>query len=547
MKLHRKIFIVVMIILMLVQLCSCKQNIDDGNGVIDIVPGDVSYDDSNLSLNMASTHTYAVSTSNRLATQVGMAVLEHGGNAVDAAVAVAYTLAVVQPYASGLGGGGCMLLYDPNTNSYSFYDYFAAMRSTSNSSRNYIGVPGFVKGMQAVYNDYATKDLDELLSYSINYAENGFPVTADIETRISVAHADLRYYPMLHDNNGNPLKQGSTIYMKDLANTIKTIAKDGPDSFYTGKIANDIVSSSSTDITMEDMSSYNVQKRNPVISSFMGYEVCAAPAPFSGATVIQMLKMAEAINIDSPAVSAQKYFDDLYTITSKAYTSRYKYIADPEFIDVKEEDLVSSEYIGKLINQNSNNILDDDEHFSTTHFAIIDENGMVVSSTNTLSSFWGSRVCVDGVFLNDTMKHFSNNGNSINYVSPGKRPRSYSCPLIVKGNDGFILSIGTPGGNNIPKILAPVLLDYLKFGTDLQDAIFKGRVFSKSYDTLVVEEREFFPSIADADSSNYFLVKRDDAAYFGNIAAVGYSPKEGRVFSVYDDRRGGTSISANEN
>ncbi|MBQ9950382.1 MAG: gamma-glutamyltransferase [Clostridia bacterium] len=546
----KRIAALVLAVLIMATFAACNGDGDDSkksdSGLVDVVPENTPYDDSDLSLTTAATHTYAVSTSNRLATQVGMEVLEKGGNAVDAAVAVAYTLTVVQPYASGLGGGGCLLLYDPATDEYAFYDYFAAMRSTDTFSENNIGVPGFVKGMDAVLNDYGTMDYASLLSYATDYAENGCPVTADIETRINVAYADLKYYRMFYDEDGNLLELGDTLYMEDMANTLKTLAKDGPDDFYTGKTAEAIVNASGSSLTMEDLAAFSVAKETPVMGEFMGYEVAAAPAPFSGTTVIQMLKMAEKLDMANPADDSLQYLEDLTVISTLAYNDRAAHIADPDFVKVNEEKLVSDDYIAKLLKKAGVEAKDDPEHVSTTHFSIIDENGMVVSSTNTLSSFWGSRVCVNGIFLNDTMAHFGT-ADSVNCVEAGKTPRSYSCPLIIKGADNYILAMGTPGGNNIPKILAPVIIDYLKFETDLQDAIFKGRIYSKSADTLIVEEREFFPLIADVESAPYYMVNRDDAAYFGNIAAVGFSPEKGRVFSVYDDRRGGTSISANEN
>ena len=297
---------------------------------------------------------------------------------------------------------------------------------------------------------------------------------------------------------------------------------------------------------MEDLAAYTVEKSSPVISDFMGYEVAAAPAPFSGVTTIQMLRMAESLDIENPSVDPVGYLEDLTLISGKAYSDRYKHIADPDFVNVDEQKLVSADYIAKLLKDTNAQYLDDPEHVSTTHYSIIDENGMVVSSTNTLSSFWGTRIFIDGIFLNDTLKHFGT-ADSINCPEPGKTPRSYACPMIIRGKNGYILALGTPGGNNIPKILAPVLIDYLKFGTDFQDAIFKGRIYSKDAETIIVETREFFPSIADVEEAPYYIVARDDAAYFGNIAAVGYSPEKGRVFSAYDDRRGGTSISANEN
>ena len=542
----KRIAAALLTLIMLVSFAACTgDGGSTGSDLVDVVPQNTPYDDSDLSLNTASTHTYAVSTSNRLATQVGMKVLEDGGNAVDAAVAVAYTLAVVQPYASGLGGGGCLILYDPATNEYAFYDYFASMRASSSTSKHHIGIPGFVKGMDAVLSDYGTKDYSELLSYAVDYAKNGCPVTADLETRINVAYADLKNYRMFfHD--GKLLKLGDTLINADLAETINRIIENGADDFYTGQTAKDITDHHSVDITMEDLAAYTVEKSSPVISDFMGYEVAAAPAPFSGVTTIQMLRMAEALDIENPSVDPVGYLEDLTLISGKAYSDRYKHIADPDFVNVDEQKLVSADYIAKLLKDTNAQYLDDPEHVSTTHYSIIDENGMVVSSTNTLSSFWGTRIFIDGIFLNDTLKHFGT-ADSINCPEPGKTPRSYACPMIIRGKNGYILALGTPGGNNIPKILAPVLIDYLKFGTDFQDAIFKGRIYSKDAETLIVETREFFPSIADVEEAPYYIVARDDAAYFGNIAAVGYSPEKGRVFSAYDDRRGGTSISANEN
>lgn len=532
-----------MLLLMLFASTACNW-LPNNDGPLDI---DVSPSSTPIgSMINASTHTYAVSTSNKIATQVGMKILEAGGNAVDAAIAVAYTLAVVQPYASGLGGGGCLLLYNPAENEYAFYDYFPTMRFTSKVSRNYIGVPGFVKGLYEVYNDYASVDFSALVAPAIEYAQNGTEVTEDLEVRIRVAWANLKDNKNFYDENGNRLEQGDILYQPELAETIRILAEKGADAFYRGEIAEQIANMQGADITMQDLASYSVHKTNPVISDFMGYEIASAPAPFAGITIIQMLRMAEALDIANPGENPVTYLDQLYEITSRAYTDRIDRIADPDFTEIDQQYLVSADHIAELLNMDYVDLSDDYEHVSTTHFTIIDENGMVVSSTNTLSSFWGSRKHVAGIYMNDTCKHFASSG--INQSDYGKTPRTYCSPVIIRGDDGFILSIGTPGGNNIPKILVPVLIDYLKFGTDLQEAIFKGRVFSKNHNTIVVEEREFFPLITNVELKevNYYFIRRDDATYFGSIAAVGYSPKLKRVFSAYDDRRGGTSVSSFE-
>ena len=477
-------------------------------------------------------HSYSVSTSNDIATAVGMSVLEKGGNAVDAAIAVAYTLGVVEPYASGIGGSGGMLVYNMKTEECEFFDYRASSGDLDYSYDN-IAVPGFVAGMEAAHEAYGTIAMADLIEPAVQYAENGFEIYGSLGYRINSAVAYIEKYSMFYDEKGNWVETGDMLYQEDLAETLRAIQDGGAEVFYKGYIAEDIAEN--TSLSKEDIANYKVLKGDVAQGTFEGYTVYGAGAPLSGTTLVQMLEMADSVDIVDPTEDVNKYVEQLGKITNSAYASRYKYITDPSLYEVDEEYLTSEEHIEYLLSANDLEYADEEESMETTSFSIVDSNGLAVSCTNTLSDFWGSRVKVDGIFLNDTNVNFS---EGINKYEPNKRSRTFTSPTIVVGDDGYVMAIGTPGGSSIPCLLFNVIVDVLKFDMDPQEAIDKSIVICKR-DVLYVEADKNGETWLDTSKLQKNFVWQNTGAWWGCVSFAGYSDEAG-AFAAYDFRRGAT-------
>ncbi len=481
-----------------------------------------------------SKYSYSISTSNELATQVGEEILAKGGNAVDAAVAVAYALGVVEPYGSGIGGGGGMLIYNPSSDEYKFYDYKDVAPLSQSTKKSNIGVPGFVAGMEKVSQDYGSMEFKDLIQPSIDLAKNGFKVDEELEKVINVYSATLMNNSA-YVNNGQLIKKGENLVQKDLAETLEYIKSNGAKGFYEDVIATNVSKKSA--LTVDDMKSYKVDVVEPVSGEFNGYHVVSAPAPFSGATLIQTMEIIEQLakDKDLDLKDANDYLDALNTATDLSTYERVKKIGDPDFVNIDYKTMTSESNIKSLINMGNVKYQDDEESESTTHFSIVDKNGMIVSSTNTLGHFFGSETLVDGFYLNGTMSNFSKGG--INKYAPGKKPRTFTSPTIVKKGDNFTLAIGTPGGNRIVKVLVPVLVDKLYFEKDLQESINKNRVTFYSKGTILAEDNENRESIIDISTTKYPVIKSTDNLYFGAVQAAGI--ENGKYIGASDVRRPG--------
>lgn len=481
---------------------------------------------------VADDKSYAVSTSNSLATRVGAEILENGGNAVDAAVAVSYALSVVEFNASGIGGGGVMLIYDPESKDYYSIDF----RETGaiDSSSPYC-VPGLVKGMETANEKFGTVAMADLIEPARKYASEGFALSTTLAGFMAYRSETLENHSQFVDKRGNLLEAGDTVTQPELAQTLATLQKEGSESFYTGSLAKKIAASSQ--LTEEDLRNYEVIMRDPPKGQFMDYQVVSTPAPSAGVTLIQMLKMADMLDIPNPEEDFSTYMQQLELIENAAYADRVKKISDPTRRNIDEANLVSDEYVQKLLQEAGVEFVDDPEHVSTTHFSIIDKNGMVVSCTQTLRSFFGSQKMTCGFFLNNGMQFFGNGSNS---YEAGKRPRNFCSPAIIRNADGYVMAIGTPGGNYIPKIMFPIILDCLKFGTDPTTAVDKGRAIFKDNNSLWLEESENLRSQKSTlNKLPYAQVWIEYGANFGSVQIVGYDPETKHSFAAADKRREG--------
>ena len=458
-----------------------------------------------------------VTTQHFIATKVGEKILNKGGNAYDAAIAVGFTLAVVLPRAGNIGGGGFMVMHDSPTNQNYSIDFremapaksFTSMYLKEDGSFNdkklstfgYLasGVPGTVAGFWEVHQKFGSLDWELLLEDAIFYAENGFEITPYMGDILTKYKEKLSYFAptknifMKHD----PDFTGSTLIQKDLANTLKIIAKKGKDGFYKGEVAQNIASQMQKNgglITQNDLEAYKPQWRKPLISDYRNNKIITMGPPSSGGVhVIQMLNILENYDLQELGHNTPEYINLLAEVMKYAYADRSKHLGDPDFFDVPVSEITNKQYAATIKNQiklgesiPSSKILPgsfkDNESIETTHFSVADRNGNVVSSTYTLNSTFGSGVIIEGtgILMNNEMDDFSAApgipnqfgllGSKANEIQPKKRPLSSMTPTIVMKNDQLFFTTGSPGGSRIISAVLQSILNIIDFDMDLKEA-----------------------------------------------------------------------------
>ena len=458
-----------------------------------------------------------VTTQHFIATRVGEKILNQGGNAYDAAIAVGFTLAVVLPRAGNIGGGGFMVMHDSANNKNYSIDYreMAPAKSFTNmylnedgsfntrklSTFGYLasGVPGTVAGLWEVHQKFGSLEWELLLEDAIHYAENGFEITPYMGDMLTKYKEKLSYFEPTKKifMENNPGFTGSTLIQKDLANTLKIIAKKGKDGFYKGEVAKKIAAQMQKNggfITEDDLIAYRPQWRKPLISNYRNNKIITMGPPSSGGVhVIQMLNILENYDLKEIGHNTPAYINLLTEVMKYAYADRSKHLGDPDFFNVPVSKIIDKKYAAtinskiKLGESNpSSNILpgsfDDNESIETTHFSVADKNGNVVSSTYTLNSTFGSGVTIEGtgILMNNEMDDFSAApgipnqfgllGSKANEIQPKKRPLSSMTPTIVMKNDQLFFTTGSPGGSRIISAVLQSILNIIDFDMNLEEA-----------------------------------------------------------------------------
>ena len=501
-----------------------------------------------------------VASANELATQAGLEVLRKGGNAVDAAVAVAFALAVVHPEAGNLGGGGYMLvrMADGRTRAFDYRETAPASArpdmfgepSEARVGYKASAVPGTVAGMGMAHDQFGVKSWKDVLAPARRLAKKGFPASQRMELILPLQVPVMRRYAesakiFLH-GDAEPLKQGETVRQRDLAESIARMQKHGWREFYEGetarRIAADMKANGGT-ITYEDLKSYKAVARDPLRGTYRGYQVLAVPPSTSGGvTVIEMLNILERFPapVGSEGSSESRHLQ--VEAMKRAFRDRGLYLADPAFVDAPVARLISKEYAEEL----ARSVRADratpaselgavpagsgEESEDTTHFTIVDGSGNVVANTYTLNGFYGSQVVAKGtgVLLNDIMAAFGTSAGSKNVVAPGKRPLSSMTPVIVLYPDGMPwFALGSPGSLTIPNTVAQVMVNLIDYKMSLRDAIEYPRI-----------HQQFMPDRVDAEPGA--LVS--DVAE--KLKAMGHSlnPRlrsQGDVHAILIERPGG--------
>lgn len=510
--------------LLIFQVDSCKQTNPDNNL------------DASVGVSNQSIPGYGVVADNDQAVDIGMKILEQGGSAVDAAIAVSYALGVVSPFASGIGGGGIMLVYPSDGTAPVAYDY---MGSAPKNTTGTIAVPGFIKGMAAAHNDFGQLPMETLLDPAIKLAKDGAVVTpllssmvVNSEAKIDVDSRNI-FLP-----DGSAVQAGDQLKQPALAETMEKLKLQGSEDFYHGSIAVQIANSNSG-LTLSDLASYKAIKQTPAEGHFSGYEVYSSPPSSGGITLIQMLSLSEKLDLNKYPVDSAEYITLLSEITQVSYDDRYQNIYDPEFYTVDVDKLTSDSYISQLsgeITSSANpgqSILVDSPAESkgeenTTHFVICDQNGMMVSVTNTLTYWFGDGKNIAGFFMNSHMENFSASALSLNKAEAGKRPRSYISPTILAKNGKPIIGIGSPGGKRIPLMITEVLERFLKYNSSLQNSVDAPRFYNNQ--NLIYLEDNYLTTSTENKlrEKGYSIIRYDDPLFYGgvNVLYVDYPNKE---------------------
>ena len=476
-----------------------------------------------------------VTTQHFLATSVGEKILNKGGNAYDASVAVAFTLAVVLPRAGNIGGGGFMVMYDKETAEAYSIDYRekapekstkdmylnddGSFNNTMLSTFGYLssGVPGTVAGLWEVHQKFGSLPWEDLIEDAIFYAENGFDITPYMADILYRYNEKMSFFPETKKifQISYPNFKNKKLIQKDLAKTLKIIAAQGRDGFYKGEIAHKIsdeMKSNGGLISYEDLENYNPVWREPLTSSYRKNKIITMGPPSSGGVhIIQMLNILENYDLKEFEHNSSKYINLLTEVMKHAYADRSKYLGDPDFFDVPVKKITSYEYSNEIYKnidlgsiKSSQDIhpgmyLNNESH-ETTHFSIADFDGNVVSSTYTLNSTFGSGVVIKGtgILMNNEMDDFSAApgmpnqfgllGAEANEITPGKRPLSSMTPTIVMKDGELFFTTGSPGGSRIISAVLQSILNIVDFNMNLEQATLAKRIHHQwQPDALEVE------------------------------------------------------------
>ncbi|MDR2269756.1 MAG: gamma-glutamyltransferase [Sphingobacterium sp.] len=494
----------------------------------------------------------AVVTAHPLASAVGITVLKKGGNAIDAAVAVQFALAVVYPNAGNIGGGGFML-YRNSQGQYDALDfretapkqahrdmYLDAQKNVipdlSLYSRLASGIPGSVAGMWEAHQKYGKLAWKELLLPAIELARTGFKIS---ERQAKEFESHKERFTKLNPNGAAIIrttawKTGDLFVQEDLANTIERIANEGRDGFYKGRTADLLVAEMNKGkgiISQEDLTNYKALWRPPIASNYRGHKVVSMPPPSSGGTsLLALLKSVEQFPLQRWGFQTDSTIRVIVEAERHVYANRAKYLGDPDFINVPVQQLIDSttnaakldpfNFHRATLSKNVNaDVVPGYESEQTTHFNIVDEQGNAVSITTTLNDSYGSGVIVNGAgfLLNNEMDDFSIKtgvpnmygltGEKANEIQPGKRMLSSMTPTILEKDGKLFMVVGTPGGSTIITSVFQTILNVIDFGQNAQSAVSAPRFHHQWLpDRIDVEKDAIDTTLRDKLTKDGYLI-----------------------------------------
>lgn len=518
----------------------------------------------------------AVATAHPLASEVGKEILRQGGNAIDAAIAIQYALAVVYPNAGNIGGGGFMVVHtaEGETVSIDFREVAPGeahrdmylnengevIPNKSLDGHLAAGIPGTIAGAYEAHKRWGKLPMKKLIEPAIYLAENGFAITArEAENLNKFAEA----FKEFNDESIAFLKEdkwnaGDLLIQKDLAATLQRISDNGAAEFYEGKTAELITAEMKRGggmISMDDLKNYKPVIREPRNFSYRGYQIIAMGLPSSGGVMLeQMLRMLEPYDLEEMEHHSVEAINHVVEVERRAYADRTDYMGDPDFVDVPVDQLLDADYIaermvdfipgmpGKSAEVKSGLQLQESEQ--TTHLSVLDADGNAVSVTTTLNTEYGSKVVVDGAgfFLNNEMDDFSAKpgvpniyglmGTEANSIEAGKRMVSSMTPTIVLKDDKPFMIVGTPGGSTIITSVLQSILNVLVFDLSAEEAVNSPKYHHQWMPDVIYIEKDFPQAVrAELEDMGYELKER---------SAIGRTElilvKDGKIHAVADKR-----------
>jgi gamma-glutamyltranspeptidase / glutathione hydrolase len=503
--------------------------------------------------------------------ETGRDILQKGGNAVDAAVATAFAMAVTYPAAGNLGGGGFMMIYpaegkrEPVLIDYREKAPQAALKTMYTKKDSWysaraVGVPGTVRGLALAHARFGKLPWKDLVMPAVRLAEEGFILDAPLAYSLNWIVGTSAEYPelqrVLGKNRAANWEAGDRLVQKDLAKTLRLIAEQGPDGFYKGSVAELLAAEMKRGgglITTDDLAAYEAKARQPIHGTYRGYDVYGPPPPSSGGTcLVEMLNILENFELRKHDRYSPETLHVLIETMRRAYCDRARYLGDADFVSIPAF-LTSKEYARTLARSidphkatRSEDLARDiplkGEGDSTTHFSVIDSDGMAVANTYTLERSYGSRIVVKGAgfLLNNEMMDFNwfpgettrqgTIGTEPNQVAPGKRMLSSQTPTIVSKNGKVVLITGSPGSRTIINTVLCILVNVIDYDMDLQSAVNAPRL-----------HHPWFPDAACFEAAD------DHAGLVRRLEAMGHSvrgTRQGDAHSIGWDRKAGKYIGA---
>lgn len=501
-----------------------------------------------------------VATAHPVASQVGLDILKAGGNAVDAAVAVHFALAVCYPFAGNLGGGGFMVFRDKSGKPYTL-DYrekapAAATKdmyldSASNvrpglsmSGHLASGVPGSVDGMAEAHKRFGKLKWAQVLQPAVDLAEKGFMLTDRDATGLNRVKADLMkqnpgktyFFKSTTPGDTTTWKKGETLVQTDLGETLRRIQKKGRNGFYSGKTAKllaDEMKQGGGLITEKDLADYHAVWRDPILATYKNYRVITMPPTSSGGVaLVELLRYVEPYPLRKWGWNRDSTVQVMIEAERRVYADRAKFLGDPDFVRVPVSELISPAYLktrwqtfdfAKATDSKNleGGIIPGYESMETTHFSIVDKEGNAVSITTTLNGGYGSRVVIGGAgfFMNNEMDDFSIKpgvpnmfglvGNAANAIAPGKRMLSSMTPTILEKDGKLFMVVGTPGGSTIITSVFQTILNVIEHGMTMQQSV-NALKFHHQWlpDKTIFEKNAFSDATVEKLQSRGYLLER---------------------------------------
>jgi gamma-glutamyltranspeptidase/glutathione hydrolase len=513
----------------------------------------------------------------KVASQIGVDVLQQGGNAVDAAVAVGYALAVVNPCCGNIGGGGFMTIHLANgKNIFINFREKAPIKASKKmfldksgnliadkSSQGYssVAVPGTVQGLDTALRKYGTMTREKVISPAIKLAENGYQVTP-YDVKLFNQYADrFRNQPNVSSiflKEGNVCQAGDYLKQTDLAKTLKLISKKGADAFYRGDIAKKIVNASEEHdgiLMLRDFNQYQVKIMTPLQCDYRSYHIISAPPPSSGGvTLCEALHILENFPLKQLGYESPERIRIIIEALRYAYADRNSQLGDPDFVVNPVSRLIDKKYVEQFSDKikrkekSPHKAKALPELTDTTHYSIVDNKGNAVSVTYTLNGFFGAGVIADdtGFFLNNEMDDFAalpgeaNKFGLVQYnqnsIESQKRPLSSMSPTIVMKDGKVVMVLGSPGGPRIISAVLLTLLNVIDYNMPLQEAIDAPRFhYQGEPDVVNLEPDALSPKIiTELQKQGYVFAKQKPWAA---VEAITINPKTGEVIGANDKRR----------